>query len=114
MELMVIPMLDQPLPAVTLMWDNPFDDVPPFQFELVVRGRKLSGVPQVTDMNVTLSPEEDTNLVMSVFDHTYNVSDLLFYSEYSFSLVAVYNLTGMVYRSSAVQELNYITEQGGE
>lgn len=44
--------------------------------------------------------------------YLYNVTGLLFYTEYNFTLVADYNLTGTVFQSSAVVVSN-VTPHGG-
>ena len=51
--------------------------------------------------------------LMPMYDYSHDVEQLVFYSEYNFSLVAVYNLTGTPVRSDSVL-VSHTTEQGGK
>ena len=88
-------------PAVTLTWNDSFPEASPFQYQLTYNGTKLSGVSQ--DINTTLMLSSDDVTAMTG-DNLYIVTELLFYTEYTFTLVADYNLTGQVFQSVGVVE----------
>lgn len=100
------------LPAVTLTWSDPFPAASPFQYQLTYTGEKLSGESQAILETLTLSQDELTTGAM-MGQYLYSVTDLLFYTDYNFTVIADYNLTGTVAQSSAVV-VSHQTRQGGE
>jgi hypothetical protein len=75
-------------------------------------GMKLSGESVNLTVALTLS-RADVTAGPTAGEYQYNVTELLFYTQYNFSLVADYNLTGAVAQSST-QSLSHETQQGGE
>lgn len=105
------PLMGGASPAISLTWNNAFDAVPPVGYNITYSGEKLTGViesPSDTSMLLL----EDVQTSDSAVDYAYNVTDLLFYTEYSFSVAAIYNLTGTEVESSPVN-VSHTTEEGG-
>ncbi len=72
-----------------ISWDNLFDVLPPDQLVLVTVATKLSGEPLDNDTeNITLTMMD--LITGSGFDSSYNLSNLLFHTDYNVSLTAVY------------------------
>ena len=99
-------------PAVTLSWNDHFPEAGPFQYQLTYNGRKLSGVRQDLNLRLTLL-RDDVTTDTTTGKYLYNVTKLLFYTKYSFTLVADYDLTGPVFQSSGVVR-SLTTSEGGE
>ena len=106
----LVPLTTMLQPAVTLAWNDSFPEASPFRYQLTYNGTKLSGVSQ--DINTTLTLSNDDVTAMT-WDNLYNVTELLFYTEYTFTLVADYNLTGQVFQSIGVVE-SLTTREGGK
>lgn len=104
---------DQTPPTVTLSWSDAFISVPPWEFTLTVSSTKLSGSPAGPATTVTISAEETENaMFFSNQIRSYDVGSLTFHTEYQFTLVATYNLTGTPVDSDPVVT-NHETREGG-
>jgi len=99
---------DPTTPSLTLLWDNPFEAIAP---ELVIVDytiNKLTGEPP-NDTSVIITLERANITASGGFDSSYIIPDLIFYTEYSFELRAVYNVN----QSDPVTG-NSTTIQGGQ
>ena len=98
-------LLSEASPAVTLTWNDQFDSSStPTEFRLFIR-------TMGTSETRFLSPAA----VMSAFgtsDYVYIVGNLT-YTDYSFALVAVYNITGMTALSEE-STLNHTVQEGSK
>ena len=75
--------------SLHLFWDNPFDALPPDQVIITYTATKLSGQSLVMNETLTINTTDLSSGTSS--DFSYTLSDLLFYTQYSVSMVAVYN-----------------------
>lgn len=100
-----------PSPTATLTWNNAFDIVPTSSFQVTYNGVSLLGGAEAS-VSIELLQGEATSSDAST-DYAYNVTNLHFFTEYNFTIVAIYNLTGVRVLSDAVQVSNIETAQGG-
>lgn len=117
LDLQVIPNTTSgPLPAVTLSWRIPFTAAPPSSYQLTYGGTQLSDMNQIPDNTTTTTLVVPGGDVQDAANGTgeYVVKDLLFYANYSFSLVAAYDTGNEQLAQSSAVVATVQTEQGGE
>jgi len=106
MDLELSPLTSGSTPGVTLFWNNSFDAFPPSAFSVVTT---LVGSSNVTHSSAGAAQAAPG----SPSDYEFELGGLLFFTNYSFSIEAMYTVDGVETTSDEVT-IRHTTEEGGE